>query len=73
MDMSSQLHVPPLNLPVPTPYEVGWAPELAWTRKQSADVLFGPRREEVKRNWRKLPTEKLHHSYSTPKNIRMIK
>jgi hypothetical protein len=35
--------------------------------------IFGPRRDEVTGNWRKLPNEELHNSYSSPKIIRIIK
>jgi hypothetical protein len=35
--------------------------------------IFGPRRDEVTGDWRKLPNEELHNLYSSPKIIRMIK
>jgi hypothetical protein len=34
---------------------------------------FGPRREEVTGDWRKLHNEELHNLYSSPDIIRMIK
>jgi hypothetical protein len=35
--------------------------------------IFGPKRDEVTRDWRKLHNEKLHKLYSSPNTIRMIK
>jgi hypothetical protein len=35
--------------------------------------VFGPRNDEVKGGWRKLPNEELHNLYSSPSIIRMIK
>jgi hypothetical protein len=35
--------------------------------------IFGPKRDEVKRDWGKLHNEKLRHLYSSPNIIRMIK
>jgi hypothetical protein len=35
--------------------------------------IFGPKRDEVTRGWRKLRNEELHNMYSTPNMIRMIK
>jgi hypothetical protein len=35
--------------------------------------IFGPRRDEVMGDWRKLNNEKLHNLYSSPNIIRMIK
>jgi hypothetical protein len=35
--------------------------------------IFGPKRDEVTRDWRKLHNEKLHNLYSSPDIIRMIK
>jgi hypothetical protein len=35
--------------------------------------IFSPKRDEVTRDWRKLHTEELHNSYSSPNIIRMIK
>jgi hypothetical protein len=35
--------------------------------------IFGPKRDEVMRGWRKLHNEKLHNLYSSPSIIRMIK
>jgi hypothetical protein len=35
--------------------------------------IFGPKRDEVIGDWRKLHTEELHNLYSSPKIIRMIK
>jgi hypothetical protein len=35
--------------------------------------MFGPKRDEVTGNWRKLHNEELHNLYSTPNIIRMIK
>jgi hypothetical protein len=35
--------------------------------------IFGPRRDEVTGDWRKLHNEKLHNLYSSPNIIRMIK
>jgi hypothetical protein len=34
--------------------------------------IFGPRREEVTGDWRKLHNEELHKLYSSPDIIRMI-
>jgi hypothetical protein len=35
--------------------------------------IFGPKRDEVTRDWRKLHNEELHKLYSWPNLIRMIK
>jgi hypothetical protein len=35
--------------------------------------IFGPRRDEVTGEWRKLHNEELHNLYSLPNIIRMIK
>jgi hypothetical protein len=35
--------------------------------------IFGPRRDEVTGEWRKMHTEELHNLYSSPNIIRMIK
>jgi hypothetical protein len=35
--------------------------------------IFGPRRDEVTRDWRKLHIDELHILYSSPNIIRMIK
>jgi hypothetical protein len=35
--------------------------------------IFGPKRDDVTRDWRKLHNEELHNLYSSPNIIRMIK
>jgi hypothetical protein len=35
--------------------------------------IFGPKRDEVTGEWRKLPNEELHDLYSSPNIIRIIK
>jgi hypothetical protein len=35
--------------------------------------IFGPKRDEVTGDWRKLHNEELHNSYSSPSVIRMTK
>jgi hypothetical protein len=35
--------------------------------------IFGPKGEEVKREWRKLHNEKLNDQYSSPSILRVIK
>jgi hypothetical protein len=35
--------------------------------------IFGPKRERVAGEWRKLHNEKLHNLYSSPSIIRIIK
>jgi hypothetical protein len=35
--------------------------------------IFGPRRDEVMGDWRKLHNEELHNFYSSPNIIRIIK
>jgi hypothetical protein len=35
--------------------------------------IFGPRRDEVTREWRKLHNEQLRDLYSSPSKIRIIK
>jgi hypothetical protein len=35
--------------------------------------IFGPRRDEVTGDWRKLHNEELHNLYASPDIIRMIK
>jgi hypothetical protein len=36
-------------------------------------ILFGPRRDEVRREWRKLHNEELNDLYSSPNIARVIK
>jgi hypothetical protein len=36
-------------------------------------TIFGPKRNEVTREWRKLHSEELHNLYSSPDIIRQIK
>ena len=35
--------------------------------------IFGPKRDEVRREWRKLPDEELNELYSSPNIVRVIK
>jgi hypothetical protein len=35
--------------------------------------IFGPKRDEVTGDWRKLHNEELHNLYSSPSKIRMVK
>jgi hypothetical protein len=35
--------------------------------------IFGPKRDEVKRDWRKLHNEELNDLYSSPNIVRVIK
>jgi hypothetical protein len=35
--------------------------------------IFGPKRDEVTGDWRKLHNEELHNVYSSPSKIRVIK
>jgi hypothetical protein len=35
--------------------------------------IFGPKRDEVTGDWRKLHNEELHNLYSSPSTIRIIK
>jgi hypothetical protein len=35
--------------------------------------IFGPKRDEVTGNWRKLHNEELNDLHSSPKNFRVIK
>jgi hypothetical protein len=35
--------------------------------------IFGPKRDEVAGDWRKLHNEELHNFYSSPNMIRMMK
>jgi uncharacterized membrane protein len=35
--------------------------------------IFGPKRDEVTKDWRKLHNEELHNPYSSPSIIRMTK
>jgi hypothetical protein len=35
--------------------------------------IFGPRRDEVMEDWKKLHNEELHNLYSSPNIIRMVK
>ena len=35
--------------------------------------IFGPRRDEVEREWRKLHSEELNDLYSSPNTVRVIK
>jgi hypothetical protein len=35
--------------------------------------IFGPKRDEVTGDWRKVHNEELHNMYSSPNIIRMIK
>jgi hypothetical protein len=41
--------------------------------KRVLSRIFGPRRDEVMGDWRKLHNEELHNLYSSPNIIRMIK
>jgi hypothetical protein len=34
---------------------------------------FGPKRDEITGEWRKLHSEELHHLYSSPNNVEVIK
>jgi hypothetical protein len=36
-------------------------------------IIFGPKRDEITGEWRKLPNEELHILYSSPNIIRQIK
>jgi hypothetical protein len=36
-------------------------------------IMFGPRRDEVTREWRKLHNEELNDLYSSPNTVRVIK
>jgi hypothetical protein len=36
-------------------------------------IIFGPKRDEVKGEWRKLHNEELHNLYSSPDIIRQVK
>jgi hypothetical protein len=36
-------------------------------------IIFGPKRDDVTGDWRKLHNEELHNLYSSPNIIRMIK
>jgi hypothetical protein len=36
-------------------------------------TVFGPKRDEIIGDWRKLHNEDLHNFYSLPCNIRMVK
>jgi hypothetical protein len=42
-------------------------------QKKGLRRIFGPKRDEVTGDWRKLHNEELHNSYSSPNIIRMIK
>jgi len=35
--------------------------------------IFGPKKDEVKEEWRKLHNEELNDSYSSPNTLRVIK
>jgi hypothetical protein len=35
--------------------------------------IFGPKRDEVRGEWRKLYSEEFHNLYSSPNSIRQIK
>jgi hypothetical protein len=35
--------------------------------------IFGPKRKELTRDWRRLESEELHEFYSSPNIVRMIK
>jgi hypothetical protein len=42
-------------------------------REQVLRGLFGPKREEMARDWRRLHSEELHDFHASPNIIRMIK
>jgi hypothetical protein len=42
-------------------------------REQGSEGIFGPKRDEVTGEWRKLHNEELHNLYSSPNIIRQIK
>jgi hypothetical protein len=41
--------------------------------EQNAGRIFGPKRDEVAGDWKKLHNDELHNLYSSPDIIRMIK
>jgi hypothetical protein len=41
--------------------------------KRALRRIFGPKRDEVKGEWRKLHSEELHNLYSSPDIIRQVK
>jgi hypothetical protein len=41
--------------------------------RTGAEEIFGPKRDEVTREWRKLHNKELHNLYTSPNIIRMIK
>jgi hypothetical protein len=43
------------------------------SEKRVLRIIFGPKRDEVTADWRKLHSEELHNVYSPPNIIRMIK
>jgi hypothetical protein len=53
---------------------------LTWREERSLRMfenkvlrIFGPKRDKVRREWRKLHNEKLHDLYSSPNFLRVIK
>jgi hypothetical protein len=47
-----------------------------WMKRNVRNILsgiFGPKRDEVTEEWRKLHNEELHNLYSTPDIIRQVK
>jgi hypothetical protein len=54
-----------------------WSPtlreELRLFENRVLRIIFGPKRDEVTGDWRKLHNEELHNLYSSPNIIRVIK
>jgi len=62
---------------------VGWCEAWSLTMREERRLrvfenrvlrrIFGPKRDEVTREWRKLHNDELNHLYSSPNSVRVIK
>jgi len=46
---------------------------LSWIERHRLRRIFEPKREEAKRDWRKMCNEECHDQYSSPDIINVIK
>jgi hypothetical protein len=75
-------HAPPIPItpiPIIINFKNGWSPKLREEHRLGVfenrvlKRIFGPRRDEVTGEWRKLHNEELRDLYSSPSIIRIMK